>query len=118
MPNAGHAPGHVLLIASSQFGQGPEELGRLLARSFLKTQLELSPKPWRAIFVNSGIELTTEGSPVLDDLRALEAAGTEILSCGTCLDFYGRKEQLRAGRVSNMREISESLLFASRVVRP
>lgn len=117
MPTPAGFPGHLILVASSRFGDGPEELGRTLIRSYLKIQVEAETKPWRVIFLNSGIELTTDGSPVLDDLRALAAAGTEILSCGTCLDFYHRKEALRVGRVSNMREISESLRQASSLIR-
>ncbi len=117
MPDREASPGHLLLVTSSRFGDGPEELGRTLMRSYLKVQIEEETKPWRVIFLNSGIELTTDGSPVLEDLRALAAAGTEILSCGTCLDFYQRKEALQVGRVSNMREISESLRRASSLIR-
>lgn len=109
---------HVILFCSDRIGDGPEELGRLLVRSYVKTQRDLSPRPWRMIFLNAGITLTTEGSPIEDDLRSLETEGVEILSCGTCLDFFQAKEKVRVGRVSNMREISESLLTADRVVRP
>jgi selenium metabolism protein YedF len=109
---------HVLLFASDRLGDGPEELGRVLVRAFVKTQREISPLPWRMIFLNSGVALTTEGTPIEEDLRAMEAAGVEILSCGTCLDFFHTKEKLRAGRVSNMMEISESLRAADRVLRP
>ena len=62
------------------------------------------------ILINGGVRLALEGSPVLDDLHALEAAGAEVLSCGTCLDYFHAKETLRAGRVSNMQEITEFLL--------
>ncbi|MDM7915574.1 MAG: sulfurtransferase-like selenium metabolism protein YedF [Candidatus Eisenbacteria bacterium] len=112
------SPGHVLLFTSDRLGDGPEELGRVLIRSFLKVQKELAPLPWRMLILNSAIHLTIQGSPVAEDLRELEAAGVEVLSCGTCLDFFRAKDRLVAGRVSNMREISESLLRASRVVRP
>ena len=112
------APRHVLLIASDRLGSGPEELGRVLMRAFVKTQREITPRPWRMVFLNSGVALTTEGTPLEEDLHALEADGVEILSCGTCLDYFHAKEKLRAGRVSNLREISETLLCAERVIRP
>ena len=41
-----------------------------------------------------------------------------ILSCGTCLDYYKRKEDLQVGGVSNMFEIVTALVDADRVVRP
>jgi selenium metabolism protein YedF len=109
---------HVVLLASDRLGSGPEELGRVLIRAFVKTQREVSPRPWRMIFLNSGVALTTEGTPLEEDLRALEAEGVEILSCGTCLDYFHAKEKLRVGRISNMKEISESLLAAGKVIRP
>jgi hypothetical protein len=42
----------------------------------------------------------------------------EILSCGTCLDFYGLKEKLKVGIISNMYDIAQSLLEADRLIRP
>ncbi len=108
----------VVLFSSDRIGEGPEELGRVLARSFVKTLRELGTVPWRMVFLNTGITLTTEGTPIGEDLRALESAGAEILSCGTCLDYFQAKEKLVVGRVSNMREIVETLGRAGRLVRP
>lgn len=108
----------VVLFASDRLGDGPEELGRVLVRGFVKTLREQGPPPWRMVFLNSGVALTTEGSPLAEDLQAMEAAGAELLSCGTCLDYFHAKEKLVAGRVSNMREIVETLTRAGRLLRP
>lgn len=108
----------VVYINSNLMGIGDEALGVILMRSFLKTLLDLNPLPSKLIFVNSGVRLTTEGSEVLDTLRALSEKGVEILSCGTCLDFYGLKEKLKAGVISNMFDIVQSLLSADRLIRP
>jgi hypothetical protein len=70
------------------------------------------------IFINSGVRLTSEGSEVLETLSALSGKGAQILSCGTCLDFYRLKEKLKVGTVSNMYEIAKSLLEADRLIRP
>jgi intracellular sulfur oxidation DsrE/DsrF family protein len=59
------------------------------------------------LFVNSGVFLTTEGSESLEALKELEKRGVEILSCGTCLDYYHLKEKLMVGKVTNMFEIVE-----------
>ncbi len=69
------------------------------------------------IFYNSGVLLATEG-PQLEDLKALSESGTEILACGTCLEFYGIKDKLAVGTVSNMYTIVEKLSGAAKVIRP
>jgi len=108
----------VVYINSHVMGVGDEALGKILMKSFLKTLLDLEPTPSKLIFVNSGIQLTTEGSEVLESLRALSEKGAQILSCGTCLDFYGLKEKLKVGVISNMFDIAQSLLEADRLIRP
>lgn len=110
--------GNVVLIGSTEVGTGDPELGRTLMRMFVFTLKEVDPAPGALLFVNSGVRLTVEGSPVLDEIRELEERGVEILSCGTCLDFYGLKEKLRVGQVSNMFQIVTLLSTADRVLRP
>jgi selenium metabolism protein YedF len=108
----------VIYFNSNLLGIGDEALGLVLMRAFLKTLLDLDPKPTRMVFINSGVRLTSEGSEVLETLSALSGRGVEILSCGTCLDFYGLKEKLKVGIVSNMYDIVKSLLEADRLIRP
>ena len=108
----------VIYINSNLLGVGDEVLGSILMRAFLKTLLDMEPKPSRLIFIHSGVRLTSEGSEVLDTLKVLFEKGVEILSCGTCLDFYGLKEKVKVGIVTNMYEITKSLLEADRLVRP
>ena len=74
--------------------------------------------PATVLFYNGGAHLTCEGSDSLEDLRTLEAQGVEILTCGTCLDFYGLKEQLAVGGVTNMYDIVEKQMKADLVLRP
>jgi selenium metabolism protein YedF len=108
----------VVYINSHLLGIGDEALGGILIRSFLKTLLDLEKKPSRLILINSGVQLASEGSEVLETLKKLSEEGIEILACGTCLDFYGLKEKLRVGTVSNMYDIAQSLLEADRLIRP
>ena len=108
----------VVYINSHLMGVGEEALGAILMRSFLKTLLDMEIKPSRLILINSGVRLATESSEVLETLGKLSEKGIEILSCGTCLDFYGLKEKLKVGRVSNMYDIAQSLMEADRLVRP
>lgn len=108
----------VAYINSQFLGIGDDALGAILMRAFLKTLLEMENKPNPLIFINSGVKLTSEGSEVLETLRTLAGGGVDILSCGTCLDFYGLKEKLRVGIVSNMYDIARSLLEADTIIRP
>ncbi len=110
------SPRIAILITSDVLGSGPEELGRILMRSFLKTCKDV--RPWRLLFLTNGVKLCLEGSPLLEDLHALEAAGAELLCCGTCLDYFQVRDELRAGRISNMKEIVDTLAAAERTLRP
>ena len=116
--SATQAGPRVVQITARTMGSGDDELGALLLRSFLKTQAELERKPDAILFYNGGVKLCCEGSYLLDDLRGLEAAGVEIIACGTCLNFFELGEQLRVGRVTDMLEIAGRLADAGSIVRP
>ena len=108
----------VVLIDGATVGRGDDLLGAVLMKSFLHTLKEIEPRPWRLIFINAGVKLAAEGSDLLNVLNELEGLGIEILSCGTCLDFFRLKEKLIAGRVTNMYDIVSSLVAATNVIRP
>ncbi|HPI92567.1 MAG TPA: sulfurtransferase-like selenium metabolism protein YedF [Deltaproteobacteria bacterium] len=107
----------VVAVSSNTMGTGDDTLGGVLMKSFLHTLLDTTPRPDVMIFFNAGVKLTVEGSEVLDDLGALAEAGTKILVCGTCLNFFEIKDRLAAGSVSNMYDIARSMLTAGRLVR-
>ncbi len=106
---SGGEPEVVFLVTSSALGQGSEELGKLLMTSFFNTFLNGEPFPSKVLFMNSGVFLTAEGSPVLDSLNRMSEKGVEILSCGTCLDYYQLKDKLKVGEVTNMYDTVETL---------
>jgi selenium metabolism protein YedF len=106
-----------ILIASDSFGSGPEDLGKLLMKNLVITLLELPVKPEKIFFINSGVHLTTEGSELIESLGKLHDAGVEILSCGICLDYYGVREKLAVGSVTNMYTIAETLMTVGNAVR-
>lgn len=98
-----------ILVKSNLFGSGNDELGEILMKSFMYAITELSDNISHLIFMNGGVRLTTEGSPVLEHLQVLEESGVEILSCGTCLDFLQLKDKIKAGQVTNMYTAIETL---------
>jgi selenium metabolism protein YedF len=107
----------VVLFASDSIGRGDDELGGILARAILYSFTEVEPKPHTIIFMNSGVKLVVEGSEVLEDLDKLAQAGVQVMACGTCLDFFGLKEKIKVGEISNAYTIAEALLEAGKVVR-
>jgi selenium metabolism protein YedF len=113
------AGGPLVLVVSSEFmGQGEyDELGHVLIRAFFHTLGEVEPLPDTVVFLNSGVKLAVEGSPVLEDLHALAERGVEILACGTCLGYYELMEKLAVGEVSNMYSIAEAMLGAGKTVK-
>jgi selenium metabolism protein YedF len=108
----------VVLIDGTTVGRGDDLLGAVLMKSFLHTLKEIEPHPWRLIFMNAGVKLAAQGSDLTNVLGELDGLGVEILSCGTCLDFFNLKEKLVAGKVTNMYDIVSSLVAATNVIRP
>ena len=108
----------VVLLSTKTLGLGDDDLGRLLMVAFVKTLKDLVPRPRTLLFMNGGVRLAVEGSELVDALAALEEDGVEILVCGTCLDFFGLKDALSVGKISNMFEISSRMVAADKVVRP
>ncbi|GAW93704.1 sulfurtransferase-like selenium metabolism protein YedF [Calderihabitans maritimus] len=106
----------VMLITSDALGRGEEELGKILMESFFYTLTESEVLPRSILFVNRGVYLTCEGSPVISHLLELEKKGVEILSCGTCLDYYRLKAKLCVGNVTNMYNILENMLGAGKTI--
>jgi selenium metabolism protein YedF len=107
----------VLVISSETMGRGEDVLGAVLMKSFLHTLMESTPMPDIMIFFNTGVKLAAQGSEVLEDLDALSKAGVRILVCGTCLNYFGLKDKLQSGRVSNMYDIAQSMFSAGRLVQ-
>jgi selenium metabolism protein YedF len=109
-------PAMVILVKTQYFGQGDDELGALLTKSFFYALTEMGSELQALIFMNGGVHLTTAGSPVMEHLLFLEQQGVQILSCGTCLDFFAKKEQLQVGQVTNMYTATELLARAAKTL--
>ena len=107
-----------VVVASDKMGEGDEQLGHILMKSFIFAVSQQDKLPKTMLFYNSGAKLTLEGSPVLEDLKSMDAQGVDIVTCGTCLDFYGIKDKLAVGGITNMYSIVEYMENASKIVRP
>jgi len=106
----------VLFLSSDRVGRGDDELGKVLVESLLNTLADNDALPKTIVLVNTGVKLACGDAPTVDALKKIEGKGVEILACGTCLNFFGLADQLKAGRVSNAFEILNTLLGAGRIV--
>ena len=95
-----------------------DRMGTVLIKGFIFAVTQLDKLPKTMLFYNGGATLTTEGSDSLEDLKSLEAQGVEIMTCGTCLDYYGLKDKLAVGSVTNMYSIVETQAKATKIIKP
>jgi len=107
---------YVILLAKNRLGEGSDELGEALAGAMINTLKSMDTLPEKIIVMNSGIDFVVNGSLVLKPLKELEKQGVDIIVCGTCLDYFGKMDELAIGRVSNMFDILESMLKADKVI--
>ena len=100
----------VILMTKDYLGEGSEELGRNLMKTFWVCMVEADVKPSKIYFINSSVKMVTNDSVHLENIKKLADAGVEIAACGICLDFYGVKEELGVGSITNMYAITDSIL--------
>lgn len=108
----------VVVISSAGMGSGSDELGKTLMKAFIYALSQQEVLPRAILLYNGGAFVSTEGSASLEDLLHMQEQGVEILTCGTCLDFYGLKDKLAVGGITNMYSIVEKLSTAGRIIRP
>ena len=108
----------VVLVAAETMGSGNDELGRILLRNFLLTLPELEIPPAAIYFINAGVKLVVHGDDSVEILQKLADLGIDLAACGLCLDFYGLKEKVAVGRITNMLDIVQGMSNAGSVLRP
>ena len=105
-----------IFISSNKMGNGNNELGEILMKGFVYTLTESKPYPKSILLVNSAVKLSTENYDTVQNLKILEESGVEILSCGTCLDYYGLKESIKVGSITNMYTIVDIMKNSSQTI--
>ncbi len=109
--------GYAVFVGKDHVGEGDPELGRNLMKMALYTLAEGDVPPASLLFMNAGVNLVAGGeAQIVESVRKLEERGTEVLVCGTCLDFYGVKDRLEVGEVSNMYDILGRMQEAAKVI--
>lgn len=110
--------GMLVVLSGSTMGTGDAKLGTSLMKAFVFALTRQDQLPDTILCYNTGAYLTCEGADTLEDLKLLEGEGVTILTCGTCLDFYGLKEKLAVGGVTNMYDIVERMESAAQIIKP
>lgn len=110
--------GMLVVLSANTMGTGDAKLGASLMKAFVFALTRQDQLPETILCYNSGAYLTCEGADTLEDLKLLESEGVTILTCGTCLDFYGLKEKLAVGGVTNMYDIVERMEKAAAIIKP
>ena len=110
--------GMLVVLSANTMGTGDVKLGTSLMKAFVFALTKQEQLPDTILCYNTGAYLTCEGADTLEDLKLLESEGVTILTCGTCLDFYGLKEKLAVGSVTNMYDIVERMENAAQIVKP
>ena len=110
--------GMVVVLSGNVMGTGDEKLGKALMKAFVFAVTKQDQLPETILCYNTGAYLTCEGADTLEDMKSLEAEGVKIFTCGTCLDFYGMKEKLAVGGVTNMYDIVETMEKARTILSP
>ena len=106
----------MVMIATDRLGFGDEVLGKKLMANFIRTLKEMGSDLWRLVFVNNGVKLAVTGSEILEDLKELQARGTGILVCGTCLTHFNLMDRKEVGDTTNMLDIVTAMQLADKVI--
>ncbi len=106
----------VILVTSNGMGNGEPALAQKLFSTYLRLLDEHNILPAAMCFYTEGVRLAVTGSPVLDQLRALEAKGVRIVLCSTCLGYYDLMEQVQVGITGGMPDIIEAMQRAQKVI--
>lgn len=107
----------IVVFSSNELGGGEESFSKTLLNGFVYALTEQDRVPKYIVCYNKGVEITTINEKTVEDLKVLEQKGTEILSCGLCLENYGLKEKLKIGTATNMYRICE-LQLKYKTVKP
>ncbi len=114
---SGPASGEVVYLFDSDFVGTNRDLGKVLVNGFLNASLSLEAPAHAVVLISTGVRLAVEGSYALEVLEKLIQAGTRVLICGTCVDFFKIRNKVQVGTISNALEILECLTGAGKVVK-
>ncbi|MHC4923850.1 MAG: DsrE family protein [Planctomycetota bacterium] len=106
----------LVMVRGPGLGEGPDELRSRVFGTWTKIVLENGDPPAAIAFYTEGVRLCCEGSPVLDELRAMEEAGVRLILCRTCLVEFDLEDKAVLGIVGGMGDIVAAQTLADKVI--
>ena len=116
MTTASNRSSTVILVPNDGMGKAETPLQHKLMHTYLGLLNEHDLLPAAICFYTDGIKLVVEGSPVLEELRSLEAKGVHLVICSTCLNYFGLTDKVQVGVVGGMTDILEAQWRADKVI--
>ncbi len=114
---SGNSCGYSVFIGKDFVGDGDRELGGNLMKMAIYTLNQADIAPMNLLFMNAGVKLLCGDEPqIIDSVKEMMEKGTDVLVCGTCLNYYGITDQLKVGEVSNMYDILERMHESAKVI--
>jgi intracellular sulfur oxidation DsrE/DsrF family protein len=106
----------VIQITNDGMGKGDPTLQHKLIIKYLELIQMNESLPNAITFYTDGVKMVIEGSPALEQLRALEGKGVHLIVCSTCLEHYGLSDKVQVGIVGGMTDIIEAQVKAGKVI--
>jgi len=97
-------------------GKADQALQHKLVGTYLHLLNEHNLLPAAICLYTDGVKLAVEGSPVIEQLKELEAKGVRLILCSTCLNYFGLTDRVQVGIVGGMADIIEAQWQAEKVI--
>jgi len=115
--DAGAAAGEIVYLFDADYIGSNMELGKVLVNGFLNAALSLPHTRCTIILISNAVRLATNGSYATEVLAKLAEKGYRILICGTCLDFFKIRAEVKIGTISNALEIMQTMTGAAKIIK-
>ena len=106
----------VILVTNNGMGNADLALQQKLIAKYFQLLLQSDNLPAAICFYTNGVHLTVTGSPVIEELKALEAKGVRLIICSTCLQYFDIANQIQVGIIGGMPDIIEAQTKAVKVI--
>ncbi|MCL2353329.1 MAG: hypothetical protein FWC69_01715 [Defluviitaleaceae bacterium] len=93
-----------------------ESIGKVFLSNFLNSLSGAATCPEYIILYNSAVKIACQNDFDIENLKMLEARGTKILLCGTCVKHYDIESQIKIGTISNIHEITQVMMNAKKLI--
>ena len=106
----------VILVTRYGMGNADQQLQLTLIAKYFELLLQNGSLPSAICFYTDGVKLVCEGSPVIEQLKALESNHVRLIVCSTCMNSFGLSDKLHVGIMGGMGDIIEAQIKAEKVI--